>query len=51
VVAVSASTGALLARPDWRQMSVRIAGGFIVLLGVITLARGMLPMDAHLHGL
>ena len=51
VVVVSASAGALLARPDWRQMSVRIAGGFIVLLGVITLARGVLPMDAHLHGL
>jgi uncharacterized protein len=26
------------------------AGGFIVLLGLITIARGVLPMSAHLHG-
>jgi len=37
-------------RFDWRQHSVRIAGGFIVVLGIITFARGLLPMTAHLHG-
>jgi uncharacterized protein len=37
-------------RFDWRQHSVRIAGGFIVMLGIITFARGLLPMTAHLHG-
>lgn len=41
--------GTLPARSDWRQTSLRIAGGFIILLGVITLARGVLPMSAHLH--
>jgi hypothetical protein len=29
---------------------MRLAGGFIVLLGLITLVRGLLPMSAHLHG-
>jgi sulfite exporter TauE/SafE len=37
-------------RFDWRQHSVRIAGGFIVMLGIITFARGLLPMTAHMHG-
>ncbi len=41
--------GTLRARSDWRQTSLRIAGGFIILLGVITLARGLLPLGAHLH--
>jgi sulfite exporter TauE/SafE len=36
---------------DWRHYGVRIAGGFIVLLGLITFARGVLPMTAHMHGL
>lgn len=40
-----------VARASWRQQGVRIAGGFIVLLGLVTFARGMLPMSAHLHGL
>ena len=44
-----AGSGALPVRHDWRQHSLRIAGGFIVLLGAITLARGVLPMGAHLH--
>ena len=35
------------ARPDWRVLGVRLAGGFIVLLGLVTLARGALPMSAH----
>ena len=47
--AVNSSGGALLARPDWRRHSLRIAGGFIVLLGAITFARGVLPMGVHLH--
>jgi uncharacterized protein len=47
---ISDAGGALLARPDWRLQSLRIAGGFIVLLGTITVARGLLPMDAHMHG-
>ncbi|MGO4302373.1 sulfite exporter TauE/SafE family protein [Cupriavidus sp. RAF12] len=37
------------ARLDWRMQGVRAAGGFIVLLGLITLARGVVPMSAHLH--
>jgi hypothetical protein len=28
---------------------VRAAGAFIVLLGMITLARGVLPMAIHVH--
>jgi len=40
----------IVVRFDWRQHSVRMAGGFIVMLGLITLARGLLPMTAHLHG-
>ncbi len=51
VIAVNGSAGALLTRPDWRQSGVRIAGGFIVLLGLVTFARGVLPMGAHVHGL
>jgi len=47
--AANSSGGALLARPDWRRHSLRIAGGFIVLLGAITFARGVLPMGVHLH--
>ena len=38
-------------RFDWRQYSARMAGGFIVMLGIITFLRGLLPMTAHLHGL
>jgi sulfite exporter TauE/SafE len=34
-----------------RVQGVRLAGGFIVLLGLVTLARGVLPAAAHLHGL
>lgn len=36
-----------LPRIDWRLLGVRAAGGFIVLLGLVTLARGVLPMSAH----
>jgi hypothetical protein len=35
---------------DWRHRGVRLAGAFIVLLGLITFARGVLPIGAHWHG-
>jgi sulfite exporter TauE/SafE len=34
---------------NWRLSGVRIAGGFILVLGVITLARGVLPLALHGH--
>lgn len=43
------SGGAALARSGWRRHSLHIAGGFIVVLGIITFARGVLPMGAHMH--
>jgi uncharacterized protein len=46
-------TGALggWLRYGWRLRGVRLAGAFILVLGVITLARGALPLDLHvLHG-
>ena len=33
----------------WRQRGVAFAGAFIVVLGLITFARGVLPMSGHLH--
>jgi sulfite exporter TauE/SafE len=41
--------GRLLA-PRWRQRGVRLAGGFILALGLITLSRGVIPMAGG-HGL
>jgi hypothetical protein len=41
--------GRLLA-PSWRQRGVRLAGGFILALGLVTFGRGVLPMMAG-HGL
>jgi uncharacterized protein len=41
--------GRLLA-PRWRQRGVRLAGSFILALGLVTLGRGVLPMAAG-HGL
>ncbi|MGH8500988.1 MAG: sulfite exporter TauE/SafE family protein [Gammaproteobacteria bacterium] len=38
-------------RSDWRVQGVRMAGAFIVLLGLITVARGVLPLAAHGHHL
>jgi hypothetical protein len=35
----------------WRQRGVAFAGAFIVLLGLITFARGIVPMGGHLHAL
>jgi len=36
--------------PAWRRYSVRAAAGFIVLIGVITLARALLPVSSmHVH--
>ncbi len=43
------SLGRLLA-PRWRQRGVRLAGGFILALGLITLSRGVVPMAGG-HGL
>jgi sulfite exporter TauE/SafE len=31
----------------WRRRGVRLAGGFILLFGIITLGRGVLPLAAH----
>jgi sulfite exporter TauE/SafE len=41
--------GRLLA-PGWRQRGVRLAGSFILVLGLLTLSRGVAPMMAG-HGL
>jgi sulfite exporter TauE/SafE len=41
--------GRLLA-PTWRQRGVWLAGSAILLLGLITLGRGLLPSAAHLGG-
>jgi sulfite exporter TauE/SafE len=38
--------GRLLA-PAWRQRGVQVAGVFILVLGLVTIARGVLPMSAH----
>ncbi len=38
--------------PAWRQRGVWLAGSCILLLGIITLGRGLLPLGAHVsHGL
>jgi sulfite exporter TauE/SafE len=34
---------------QWRRRGVDVAGAFIVLLGLITFARGALPIGVHLH--
>ena len=36
-----------LVRPHWRQMGVRIAGSFILFLGLITILRGIFPSLGH----
>jgi uncharacterized protein len=36
--------------PRWRTRGVRLAGGFILVLGLVTLGRGIVPMAAG-HGL
>jgi len=33
--------------PRWRKHGVRIAGGFILILGLITIARGIYPFTGH----
>lgn len=35
--------------PAWRHRGVRLAGGFILVLGLITLGRGLLPLLGHEH--
>jgi sulfite exporter TauE/SafE len=36
-----------LLRPAWRHGGVRVAGAFILLLGVVTIGRGLLPHAGH----
>ena len=36
-----------LLRPVWRRRGVRVAGAFILLLGLITVGRGLLPLGEH----
>jgi sulfite exporter TauE/SafE len=35
--------------PAWRRRGVRLAGGFILVFGLITLGRGLLPLMGHEH--
>ncbi len=41
----------VLLRPVWRQRGVRLAGVFIIGFGLITLARGFIPLAGHGHPL
>lgn len=36
-----------LLQPVWRRRGIRIAGGLILVLGVITIGRGLVPLSAH----
>ena len=51
----SARAGTTIGNPSstlpWRRRGVRLAGAFIVLLGLVTLTRGVVPFGGHLHGL
>lgn len=38
-----------LLRPDWRRRGVQVAGIFILLLGLVTLGRGLLPLGHGVH--
>lgn len=38
-----------LLQPVWRHRGVQLAGIFIILLGLITLARGLAPLTGHSH--
>ena len=38
-----------LLHADWRVYTVRFAGAFIIVLGLITVARGILPLTGHAH--
>jgi sulfite exporter TauE/SafE len=49
VAALKGGGAATMQRLDWRLNGVRIAGAFIVVLGLITLARGVLPLALHGH--
>jgi len=49
-VPVTLRTGASVRSIGWRLAGVRVAGAYIVLLGLATLARGLLPVGRHLHG-
>lgn len=43
-------TGQML-RPVWRRRGVWLAGSFLLILGAITIARGVLPLAGHGHPL
>ena len=45
---LTGGVGRLLA-PVWRRRGVWIAGAFLLALGAITLARGLLPLTGHMH--
>lgn len=45
----STSGPALLLRADRKLQVLRFAGVLIIALGLVTVARGLLPMSAHLH--
>ncbi|MBA2492793.1 MAG: sulfite exporter TauE/SafE family protein [Gammaproteobacteria bacterium] len=51
VALLKGSRAGVWLRSDWRVQGVRFAGAFIVLLGLITVARGVLPWAAHGHHL
>jgi sulfite exporter TauE/SafE len=36
-----------LLRPMWRRRGVRVAGGLILALGLVTIGRGIVPLAAH----
>jgi uncharacterized protein len=48
---IMGAVGRLLA-PTWRQRGVWLAGSLILLLGLVTITRGIMPMTMHMtHGL
>ncbi len=51
VALLKGSRAGVWLRSDWRVQGVRVAGAFIVLLGLVTVARGVLPWAAHGHHL
>jgi sulfite exporter TauE/SafE len=38
-------------QPAWRRQGVRVAAGFILVLGLITMARTLVPITGHVHPL
>jgi len=50
-VSVPPTAGPGMLALEWRRYGVRIAGAFIVLLGLVTVARGVLSLGGHAHGM